>query len=433
MVDLKKFLNFTGLNLIALFSLLLQLHGLIILWKMNQKRLQDIMVVLNLKKRNYHLQKLKLIRYRRLCRRKRRCWNIRGRTDEWWCKMINGESPSDNWKKNFRFSKVAFMNLVDELRPYITPSPLSPNRRALSAEKKLAITLYYLKDTGSLNMTANTFGVAICTVSSVIYQVCSAISTYLGPKYLHLPRNTDEMRQKIAEFEAKFGFRQAFGCIDGSHVPILCPSENSQDYFCYKQFHSLNVQAVCDYRGMFMDVECRWPGSVHDAKVFANSAISSKLRNEILPKTFQTLLPGEEKIPNYLIGDPAYPLTPYCIKEYDHCSNDEQVIFNSMLRSARNPIECAFGRLKARWGILTRKMDLKLKTVPIVIYSCFVLHNICEENNIYIDDGLVNTQINCIKSNEEAHRNIPDPIFSCDSGEGKVARNILTKFIKKHL
>ena len=72
-----------------------------------------------------------------------------------------------------------------------------------------------------------------------------------------------------------------------------------------------------------MDIECRWPRSVHDSKVFANPSISMKMRNSALPQTFQNLVPGLEKIPNYLVGDPAYPLTPYCMKEYDHCSNNE--------------------------------------------------------------------------------------------------------------
>ena len=48
---------------------------------------------------------------------------------------------------------------------------LSPNHRQLNADKKLALTLCYLKNTGSLIMTANNFGAAINTTSSVVYEV----------------------------------------------------------------------------------------------------------------------------------------------------------------------------------------------------------------------------------------------------------------------
>ena len=50
---------------------------------------------------------------------------------------------------------------------------------------------------------------------------------------------------------------QAFGCIDGTHIHIKRPIENSQDYYNYKQFVPLNVQAACDSRGRFMGVECK--------------------------------------------------------------------------------------------------------------------------------------------------------------------------------
>ena len=295
--------------------------------------------------------------------------------------MLYGIAPQETWKKNFRMSKEAFTELTELLHQSIAPNLNDPNKRAISAEKKLAVTLYFLKDSGSLCMTANAFGIGINTTSNIVYETCKAIVTLLGPSYVYLPKNIDEMRMKVAEFECKFGMQQAFGCIDGTHIPIICPSNNSQDYYKYKGFHSLNVQAVCDYRGTFMDVECRWPGSVHDAKVFANSSINDKLRKGKLPAVFQSVLQGYEKVPNYLIGDPAYPLTPFCMKEYDSCENNEQVIFNNLLRSARNPIECAFGRLKARWAVLTKKVDLKLEKVPILVYACFVLHNYCEKHS----------------------------------------------------
>ena len=133
--------------------------------------------------------------------------------------------------------------------------------------------------------------------------MCSAITHKFGPKYVKLPQSEDEMVEKAAEFLSKHGMHQAFGCIDGTHVPILRPVDQ------------LNVQAVCDYKGTFMDVDCRWPGSVHDAKVFANSQICIKLRTHAIPITEQVVVPGRGKVPNYLIGDLVYPLTSYCMKE----------------------------------------------------------------------------------------------------------------------
>ena len=121
------------------------------------------------------------------------------------------------------------------------------------------------------------------------------------------------------------------------------------------------------------------------------------------------------------------------MKELDTCETNEHVIFNNMLRSARNPIECAFGRLKARWRILTKKIDFKLEKVPVIIYSCFVLHNFCEENNMAIDHDVVCNQIEIMKANEREFKNIPDPIYSFDEGEGQVVRNTLIKFIKQQI
>ena len=119
--------------------------------------------------------------------------------------MINGISPDDWWRNNFRFSREKFFDFVDLLKTTIGPNPNTPNLRSLSAAKKLAITLYYLKDMGSLGMTAN------CTASKVIFEVCSAICSVLGPSYFHLPRDQEEIKMKVAEFEAKFGMVQAFG------------------------------------------------------------------------------------------------------------------------------------------------------------------------------------------------------------------------------
>ena len=122
---------------------------------------------------------------------KRKCWFIQGRSDTWWHNLVNGISPLEIWKKKIRLTRDQFFDLAQMLQSYITPDPLSPNHRSLSADKKVALTLYYLKDTGSLIMTANNFGVAINTASSIISQVCTAICQILSPEYICLPKTCD--------------------------------------------------------------------------------------------------------------------------------------------------------------------------------------------------------------------------------------------------
>ena len=123
-------------------------------------------------------------------------------------------------------TKESFMKLLAKISSLIPPKSNSSNYRLLSAEKKLAITSYYLKDTGSLWITANAFGLHQCTISKILIEVCDAINKVAGPEYLFLSRNEEEMKKVVSKFELNFGLLQAFGCIDGSHIEIKRPIEN---------------------------------------------------------------------------------------------------------------------------------------------------------------------------------------------------------------
>ena len=212
---------------------------------------------------------------------------------------------SVEWQKNLRMPVDVFMELVNTIRTHIAPDSESFRKDTISAEKRVAMVLYYLKDQGSFRMTANTFGVSVASVSVSLRIVCNAINEGMGPKLIHFPTTVEEIKKASASFEAKFGFPQAIGCVDGTHIPIRQPVENPHDYFCYKMKYSLNCQAICDEKGTFSDVEIRWPGSVHDARVYANSRVCKQLKSGVLPQVYQELVPGYTPVPQFLIGDPA--------------------------------------------------------------------------------------------------------------------------------
>ena len=59
-------------------------------------------------------------------RKKKRFWMKPGRTNLWWRNMKEDKCLEEDCKKNFRMSKVVFLKLVDELRPFISPNLRSP-------------------------------------------------------------------------------------------------------------------------------------------------------------------------------------------------------------------------------------------------------------------------------------------------------------------
>ena len=94
---------------------------------------------------------------------------------------------------------------------------------------------------------------------------------------------------------------------------------------------------------------CGWPGSIHDARVFANSGTYKKLTNK---KTLDCnyVRIQDKNISLFLTGDSAYPLKTFLMKSFafNTALTDEQKVFNYNLSKARIVVENAFGCLKSQ-------------------------------------------------------------------------------------
>lgn len=90
----------------------------------------------------------------------------------------------EEWKENFRMSRLSFFNLADLLHPYIERQ-VTIMHIPVAVETQVAVTLYYLSDEGRLKKVANAFGLSRSCCSIIVRRVSSAITTHLGPLYKH--------------------------------------------------------------------------------------------------------------------------------------------------------------------------------------------------------------------------------------------------------
>lgn len=149
------------------------------------------------------------------------------------------------------------------------------------------------------------------------------------------------------------------------------------------------MQAVVDSKYLFRDVVVGWPGSVHDARIFSNSGLYKKGNERTLFSSDVSETIQGCDIQPLLLGDPAYPLLPWLVKDYPENSNTSDVErhFNYMLSRARMTVENTFGRWKGRFQKFLKRVDMQVETlVNIVVASC-ILHNICElQDNVFLED-----------------------------------------------
>ena len=311
---------------------------------------------------------------------------VKERSSYWWNHIVSETFSGSDWLDNFRMSQATFMYVCNELRSTIEKSD-TEMRKAIPLEQRVALTLWFLAMNADYRTIGHLFGVSKPTVCVVTKEVCAAIVKVLLPKYVRVPSG-DELEKVVKGFRDELGFPQCAGVVDGTHIPIVSPSECPADDYDRKGWHSIIMQGMVDNVGRFTEVYIGWPGRVHDARVFVNSSLHKRGQDGTLFPDCKETICGKQ-IPLLVLGDPAYPLLSWLMKAFPDNGNlsRQQKTFNYRLSRARVVVEHAYGRLKGRWRCLLKRNDTSVHDLPKLVAACCVLHNICEihqENFNYI-------------------------------------------------
>ena len=106
-------------------------------------------------------------------------------------------------------------------------------------------------------------------------------------------------------------FPHVVGCVDGTQIPIYSPHKNPEQYINRHGQYSLNAQIMVNHRGAISHLSCRWPGSLHDIRIFQESHLQEVMDLGLLGH-------------RYLLGDSGYQLQSNLMIPYWQPDTDEK-------------------------------------------------------------------------------------------------------------
>ncbi|KAE8980280.1 hypothetical protein PR003_g25018 [Phytophthora rubi] len=272
------------------------------------------------------------------------------------------EAKQTDWfHKKLRCDKKSFLRIYKVLHAAWGRKPGANSKTKLI--KRIALAMIYLSQGGTMDQAASTLGISRPRAVVYINEMLDVLKK-LASRYIAMP-TPDELPAIEAGFEAKAGFPDVIGAVDGTLVAIPRPRD-FEGWYCRKGFPAVNVQAVVDDRGYFRSISIR-AGSNNDQSLWNGSGIKKRISSCVPPG-------------KHLLADAGYKiwghlLTPF--PEVDAVGGNRLRLYNWIHSRTRITVECAFGRLKNRFRLLLGKLEQKTSgRICKVILGCIVLHNL---------------------------------------------------------
>ena len=294
--------------------------------------------------------------------------------------FIHAELGSTYFKKAYRMSYSTFWKLYNKLEPNIDTMRADkestryiPNGK-IHSSVVLACALRLFAG-GSKYDLCTSFGISVTCVQASLNYIINAIN---ATPSLAIQFPTCHAKQR----EIALGFKQkstpefdcCVGALDGMLVWIEKPTEKDSEvakcgtkkFFCMRKGKfGINLQAMCDSNRKFLFCNINWPGTTSDHMAWETSKFKHLLEQDGF------LAPGL-----CIFGDNAYINSTYLATPYTNASGskDDYNFFHSQLRIN---IECAFGMLTSRFGILRSALSSSygLEKIKEMVKCMCAIHN----------------------------------------------------------
>ena len=214
------------------------------------------------------------------------------------------------------------------------------------------------------------------TVGRIVNETLEILWEELHP--LHLPLSiTESLKNNANEFENVWNFPHVFGCLDGKHICIVCPTDSGAMFFSYKKYFSVVLQGLVDENYKFITVDMGSFGKQSDGGMFLASDFFSFIDGKRVSFPEPDFLPDSNMTAPYImLGDEAYPLLPYLMKPYERNSlTDRRRNFNERLSRARKTVECGFGILYSKWCFILKAIEKEVELAEKIVKCICILLN----------------------------------------------------------
>jgi hypothetical protein len=169
--------------------------------------------------------------------------------------------------KMFRMSPEIFHVLHDLL---VSTYGLNSTNNVSSIES-LAMFLWIVGGPESFSQAENRFTRSFWTVHTKFHEVLKCLCKLAKDNVTPRDPTFSTEHERLREDRFWPHFKDAIGAIDGSHIQVVVPLDETISHTCRHGYTSQNVLAICDFDMRFIFVVAGWPGSAHDSRILTHA------------------------------------------------------------------------------------------------------------------------------------------------------------------